>query len=139
MASLAQSGRFELGPVHEILKAEFAASSATEAEVVSVIATCRQDCGYTADPHTACGLVAAQRKSHSDTPTVILATASPAKFPDVMEQVTGQRPLLPSRLAHLLSNPERTQLLPNNLAAVQEFVAASTRSHRPGSRKDNVA
>ena len=31
------------------------------------------------------------------TPTVVLATAHPAKFPDAMETVTGRRPPLPPR------------------------------------------
>lgn len=139
MASLAQSGRFELGSIHQAMKAEFAASSASESEVACAISSCRQASGYTADPHTACGLVAAQRLSQSDRPTVILATASPAKFPDVMEQITGQRPGLPQRFSHLLTDPERTQLLPNSLAAVQEFVAANARFHTAGSHKDSVA
>ena len=139
MASLAQSGRFELGSIHPTLRSEFAASSASETEIASAISACRSASGYTADPHTACGLVAAQRVTGSNAPTVILATASPAKFPDVMEEITGQRPSLPPRLSHLLTDPERTQLLPNNLAAVQDFVAANARSHTAGSRKDTVA
>ena len=36
-------------------------------------------------------------------------------------------------------HPERTQLLPNSLAAVQEFVAANARFHTAGSHKDSVA
>ena len=139
MASLAQSGRFDLGPIHQALRAEFSACSASEAEIALAIQSCRQNSGYTADPHTACGLVAAQRQSHSDIPTVILATASPGKFPDVMEQITGQRPGLPSRLSHLLTDPERTQLLPNNLTAVQQFVAENACLQSAGFHKGTVA
>ncbi|MEQ1694301.1 MAG: threonine synthase [Hyphomicrobiaceae bacterium] len=140
MAALAQSGRFELSPaLHSTLKSEFTASSATEGQVASAIGACRNTTGYTADPHTACGLVAAQRMAASTVPQVILATASPAKFPDVMEVVTGRRPGLPPRLSHLLTDGERTQLLPNDLAAVQAFVAANARSHAAGSRKGSIA
>lgn len=132
MASLGQSGRFELGLIHQALVSEFGASCANEREVAEAIAACRTASGYTADPHTACGLVAAQRLAASPAPTVVLATASPAKFPDVMEEVTGQRPGLPPRLSHLLSDAERTQLLPNSLAAVQDFVASHARSQKAG-------
>ena len=55
-------------------------------------------------------------------PVVALATAHPAKFPDAVERATGQRPQLPPRLADLYEREERLQVLPNDLAAVQEAV-----------------
>jgi threonine synthase len=61
-------------------------------------------------------------------PQVILATAHPAKFPDAMEQITGSRPGLPSRLDTLLTDPERSTLLPNDLAAVERFVEENARA-----------
>jgi threonine synthase len=57
-----------------------------------------------------------------------LATAHPAKFPDAMEAITGVRPGLPDRLSRLLSDPERTTLIPNDLAAVERFVEANARA-----------
>ena len=57
------------------------------------------------------------------TPHVVLATASPAKFPDAIEAIAGERPTLPPRLAALMTDRERMTVLPNDLAAVQRFVA----------------
>ena len=51
-------------------------------------------------------------------PVVVLATAHPAKFPDAVERATGMRPPLPDRLADLLDRPERFEVVPNDLAAV---------------------
>ncbi len=45
------------------------------------------------------------------------------KFPDAVERATGVRPALPTHLADLLDRPERTVHLPNDLAAVEAFVA----------------
>jgi threonine synthase len=55
-------------------------------------------------------------------PHVALATAHPAKFPETIEAITGERPQLPPRLEALLSAPERVAVLPNDLGAVQRFV-----------------
>jgi threonine synthase len=83
--------------------------------------------GYVADPHTACGLHAAAAAT-SGAPTVVLATAHPAKFPDAMEKVTGVRPGLPQRLSRLMLEPERYEVLPNDQAAVEAFVARRSRA-----------
>ena len=56
-------------------------------------------------------------------PHIALATAHPAKFPDAIEAITGERPALPARLAPLMLAKERVTVLPNDLAAVQRFVA----------------
>ena len=89
--------------------------------------------GYLLDPHTACGVVArARRKSIRNAPHVVLATAHPAKFPDAMQAITGERPALPPRLASLMTDPERITVLPNDLAAVQRFVEQARNSGRQG-------
>jgi threonine synthase len=59
--------------------------------------------------------------------TVAMATAHPAKFPDVIARVVGQRPALPSRLGDLLDRPERFTVLANDLGAVQAQVRALAR------------
>jgi threonine synthase len=134
MASLAQSKSFELsGAQRDALRGEFGAHGATEDEIGAAIQKARFDSGYTADPHTACGLVSASSTRRSPSvPTVILATASPAKFPDAMETITGERPKLPPRLQRLMTDPERFDVLPNDLAAVQAYVAARSRSQKIG-------
>lgn len=128
MENLKQSGGFELSPpLHATLAAEFSAASASEGEIAEAIAACRSRSGYTADPHTACGLVAAGKaKAKSGHPTVVLATASPAKFPEALVGITGEHPALPSRLSHLLADPERMAHLANDLPAVEAFVKAKT-------------
>ena len=60
-------------------------------------------------------------------PTVAMATAHPAKFPDAIERATGMRPALPPRLADLFDRPERFTVLPNDLAAVETQVRALAR------------
>ncbi|MDQ6695975.1 MAG: threonine synthase [Actinomycetota bacterium] len=83
--------------------------------------------GYLIDPHTAVGVGAAQQarttgRIDPELPVVCLSTARPAKFPDAVEAATGIRPPLPDALADLLDRPERYELLPNDLSAVETFV-----------------
>jgi threonine synthase len=54
---------------------------------------------------------------------VTMATAHPAKFPDAVERATGVRPDLPEHLADLLERPERTEVVANDLAVVEDLVA----------------
>jgi threonine synthase len=54
-----------------------------------------------------------------------MATAHPAKFPDAVERATGVRPPLPAHLADLFDLPEHVTRLPNDLAAVQQFVSTT--------------
>ncbi len=76
------------------------------------------------DPHTATATAAAHQLA-GDHPVVTMGAAHPAKFPDVVEQATGVRPALPEHVADLLDRPERTETLPNDLAAVEDYVAAT--------------
>ena len=130
MGALAQSGGFELGGARERLAADFDAAAAGEAEVASCIRRLRADSGYLADPHTACGVVAAEQCLGGGglDPQIVLATAHPAKFPDAMERITGTRLALPPRLATLLDEPERYDVLPNDAAEVAAYVEAHARA-----------
>ena len=82
--------------------------------------------GILVDPHSAIGVAAAAAARRRDpaTPVIALATAHPAKFPDAIMAATGIRPALPPALAELFERRERVTELPNDLAAVQAFVAA---------------
>jgi threonine synthase len=84
-----------------------------------------EECGYLADPHSAIGIAAARAHTPAHgVPTVAMATAHPAKFPDAIEQAIGIRPALPPGLADLMARPEHFVVLPNDLAAVEANVRA---------------
>jgi threonine synthase len=141
MGSLAQSRRFEVGSaVAEHMRRDFSARSASEAEVAEAIRKVARESAYLMDPHTACGYVAAMATAAAKpvrddalgrgVPKVVLSTAHPAKFPDAIEKITGRRPPLPGRLASLMSDSERFERVPNDLAAVEAFVEARARAVR---------
>jgi threonine synthase len=108
------------------IEGTFRAASIDDAATAAEIARVHADTGMLIDPHTATG-VAAVRRVAPDGPVVTTATAHPAKFPDAVERAAGVRPPLPPHLADLFDRPERTESLPNDLAAVQRFVARRSR------------
>ena len=85
---------------------------------------------YLLDPHSAIGLAAARAAQRDPAvPMVTLATAHPAKFPDAVRRAGVERePVLPAHLADLYEREERYTVLPNDLAAVQAFMADNLRA-----------
>lgn len=131
MGALKQSGSFDTGALKTRLTHDFKAASAGEMEVAEAIRRTRAEAGYLLDPHTACGVVAADKTlGHNGgaVAQIVLSTAHPAKFPDAMEKITGERPALPSRLASLMTDKERISVLPNDLAAVEHFIEGVSRA-----------
>lgn len=103
----------------------FSSARLDDAGTLETIALVRRATGQTIDPHTAVGLAAARSAESSIDPAVPIVTlgcAHPAKFPDAVEKATGVRPPLPEKLADLFDRPERSEDLPNDLAALQRHI-----------------
>jgi threonine synthase len=126
MRSLEQSRSVGLGEAMLPYREAFIAARVDEAAVGACIRRVKAESGYLLEPHSACAVVAARRTQTSKTqhiPQIALATAHPAKFPDSLAAITGERPALPDRLRALMSEPERITTLPKDLGAVERFVA----------------
>jgi threonine synthase len=130
MASLAQSGAFTVpGTAMASIRGEFDAGRASEDETVAIMKRLRKDAGYVLDPHTAVAYaVGAAQGGDPAVPQVVLGTAHPAKFPDAVKAATGEHPALPLHVADILERKERVTVVPNDLAAIEAFVAAHTRA-----------
>ncbi|MGQ0484458.1 MAG: threonine synthase [Hyphomicrobiales bacterium] len=125
MAGLAQAGAFAIADRElQAIRNEFDADAADEAQTAATIRETLAATGELLDPHTAVGYAVARRQQPSASPMVTLATAHPAKFPDAVQKASGVRPGLPQRFAHLLTAEERFTVLPNDAAAVREFILA---------------
>jgi threonine synthase len=95
----------------------FTASRCNDAEIAAIIRDVYQRFHYVIDPHTACGFkdLAAGR------PSVVLSTASPAKFPETIRSAIGIEATHPS-LEVLKSRPLVKTLLPADVTQVRAFV-----------------
>ncbi len=69
-------------------------SAHDDSGTLAAIAELDAERGYLADPHTAVGWLGLEdaRSRGEDGLGLVLATADPAKFPDVVERATGRRP-----------------------------------------------
>lgn len=83
-------------------------SSCSDQETRSSIHRVYEETGYLADPHTAVALASVRNISD---PVVVLATAHPAKFPDIMEDALGTPTSSVDALERLKSMPTRVQPL----------------------------
>ena len=102
----------------------FRAHRANDAETLAVMKRIYADSGMLVDPHTAVGIASAEACAQPGVPTITLATAHPAKFPDAVKKATGVHPALPDHVADLFDREERIVNLPNDLQAIEAFVAS---------------
>lgn len=79
---------------------------------------------YLACPHTAVGLLAADRylKENKQDHVISLSTAHPGKFVEIVKQVTGINPELPKELSSLLSKDKEATLIENKLEDLVSFL-----------------
>ena len=108
-------------------RALFSAHSTDDAATLATIAHTYEASGILLDPHTATGVAATnhlKQCSALDGPTVTLATAHPAKFPDAVQKATGQTPPLPAHLADLMTRAEKITPLANDIAALKGYITA---------------
>jgi len=121
-----ESGRIDIADdVREKwITGQFSAARFDDDAVAAEMRRVYRATGLFIDPHTATGTAAA-RTMAGDHPVVTMATAHPAKFPDAVEHATGIRPPLPDHLADLFDRPERTELIANDLAVVEDYVSVA--------------
>lgn len=96
----------------------FTSSNCHDSEIPGIIERVFRDHDYVIDPHTACGF----KDLASDRVSVVLATASPAKFPETIQAAIGVEPKHDS-LEALKERPIEKHLVAANTAAIAKFVA----------------
>jgi len=98
----------------------FSASRCTDAEIPALIARVHREFGYVVDPHTACGF----QSLDPDRVSVVLSTASPAKFPDTIRTAIGVEPSHPA-----LEELRLRAIVKHRLAATPAAIRAFVEAH----------
>jgi threonine synthase len=101
------------------LRRDVTGVSVTDEETSRCIADFYARTGYVLDPHTAVGMRAHERVTERDGgPTVVLATAHPAKFPDVVEKAIGRDVPLPPGIARVMEAKEHMEDISADIGAL---------------------
>ncbi|MFU8861965.1 MAG: threonine synthase [Cyclonatronaceae bacterium] len=87
----------------------------SDEETRSAIKTAYHDKGYIMDPHTAVGWLALEQYRNEEggkEPGIVLSTAHPAKFIEVMEEILPGVVEIPETLRNALGRPKKTVVIP---------------------------
>jgi len=108
-------------------RALFDSFAVSEDLTVQTMQEVYKETGYLLDPHTAIGVKAAREcRRNPRIPMITLGTAHPVKFEDAVLRPGFDMPKLPHHLSDLMTREERLEVLPADLATVQEFIATNT-------------
>jgi len=127
MDRFASTGKFELDEAAlRRVRGLFASCRVDDEQTVAAIHDEYTSSDYLLDPHSAIGLHAGRQcRVSAEQPMICLATAHPAKFPDAVRKAGyPHTPELPQHMADLFDRDERFDVLPNDLSAVQSFIAS---------------
>jgi threonine synthase len=80
------------------------------------------DYGYTLDPHGAVAFLAAEEFIHDHEHAIILETAHPVKFPEVVEEAIGHRLAIPASVQYLLDKPKQSIPLAATYTAFKQWM-----------------
>jgi len=122
MNDLNTKGKFELKE-KELMKVKesFCSESLSNDETRLTINKIYKAQNIFVDPHTAIGIGVAEKMSLKEK-TVILATAHPSKFSDVVMKETGVKPEFPKSLENILNKEERYKKLSKDIKNVKEYI-----------------
>lgn len=93
-----------------------------DATAVETISRVYEKTGYVLDPHTAVAFAAATGHDAPSRPTVVLATAHPAKFPEVVERATGVPVRTPADIVEAANRVEVMTVIQPVLAELVELL-----------------
>ncbi len=96
----------------------------TKAQTAGTIISVFEEQGYLLDPHTAVAWHASEEITpfNVDSRDVIVSTASPAKFAEEIERLTGIEVDNTAEIAKLRENPEEYDELPNDYGAFKGYL-----------------
>jgi threonine synthase len=111
----------------EYVQKEIWGHGATDEETLTAMKMLHEKFGYISDPHTAVGVLGweAYKREHPEPAQgLVLATAHPAKFADVVMKAIGTAPPLPDRLAAYLKREKLSLPMSSSYDDLRQFLRA---------------
>ncbi len=104
----------------------------SDTETRKTIKKIYEQTGYVCDPHTAVGITAALRYRESSEdihPLVVLATAHPAKFREIVEPVIHRKLVLPKQLRAAMKKQKRLVIIKNDYKELKDLLLNKNEIH----------
>jgi len=124
--AVAQEGGFTLSPAlrERAVGHGFVSGKSTHADRLRTIRHAWAQWHAVIDPHTADGLKVALEHLEPGVSMVVLETALPVKFAGTIVEALGREPDRPAALKDIEQLPKRFEVMPVDVAAVQQFIRA---------------
>jgi threonine synthase len=132
MKTFEESGHITLEPAHlQLLREWTLSASVTVEQTKESILEYSQRWNRLLDPHTAVGVWAADHalEPTNTCPVIVLGTADAAKFPEVIQQVTGKLPQITKQIEGIERKQERKIPLPSNKQTSEELLRQEIKKH----------
>lgn len=122
MDGFKREGKVELsGEVLAQVQRDFAAYQVENDDCLAVIGKYHDDFDYLLDPHTACGVAAAEELTDAGEVTVALSTAHPGKFNEAIELISIEQ-TFPPQIESLFNKPQHQTIVDGTNDAVKAEV-----------------
>ncbi len=117
---LSDSGKYSLTQ-HGLdkLRTRFSAVACNREQAITELQTVLKESGVILCPHTATASYAARQNNFS-TPTVVVGTAHPAKFPEAIKSAFGHPAEMPEQLAPILNAQEHYEIIEADAALLRD-------------------
>ena len=109
------------------VKVEIASWSFPDKDTKESIRNIQNEFGYLIDPHTAVGVLGLNKyrnETNSKTKGVVLSTAHPGKFADVIEPIIGNKTALPDSLEMAMKKEKNSIKMPKQFSDLKEYLLA---------------
>ena len=128
MTQFAMEGRMEIPrDAKGQVDLEIVAGASDTKRTLGTIKRYHEKFKYLLDPHTAAGVYVAEQYNELDEPMICLATAHPAKFPDAIEDATGEDLAHHPMLDALKNAKTRCEVVENSVEAIKTYLAVRAR------------
>ena len=122
MKSIKEKGKYEIQKEFlDKINVDFLSARMDENEVLSTIKTVYEKFDKVLDPHSAIGYGAFDKVNLKGN-NIVLATAHPCKFPNVIEKAINIKSKLPSELGFILNEKENYDIIDNDLNKIKQHI-----------------
>ena len=121
---LGTKGQFDLSQYTPRFEAEygFVAGTSSHDDRLATIRRVMDSCGVLVDPHTADGVKVAAPFVEPGIPMLVLETALPAKFSDVVQEALGRPAPVPPGLEGLEDLPQKVEVMACDVDSVRQYI-----------------